>query len=178
MALNPVRQLISGKSACPDGKVHRWPERSSNASHTFGAAAVRKCIEGAESTVVTFYADVYGKRTGELEYPGEDWDQAMQRLHEAGSDRSRAYDVLDRLVEAFGHTSLRTQVTIDPTAPVESQVQLIQDAPGGGKRMVTDSIASAEAFIVAAQQGEFSTEQLLEATEFVPASLYYSQANS
>lgn len=166
------KRMVAGKSACPEGKVHRWPERSSNGSHTFGAAAVRR-IEGSnEDVAVTFYADVYGKRTGELEYTGEEWDGAMQRLAEAKDNRAEAYDVLDRLTTAFGHAALRTLVTIDLSAPPESQVRMTQEG-SDGQRIVTDSIASAEAFIKEAQGGGFSSSELLKATVWVSEAEYY-----
>lgn len=166
------KRIVAGKSACPEGKVHRWPERSSNGSHTFGAAAIRKTEGNGEDITVTFYADVYGKRTGELEYTGEEWDGAMRRLAEAKDNRAEAYDVLDRLTTAFGHAALRTLVTIDPTAPPESQVRLAQEH-STGQRIVTDSIASAEAFIKEAQEGGFSSSELLEATVWVSEAEYY-----
>lgn len=162
-----TRRIKVGKSACPDSKVHRWPERQSIGQHTFGAAAFEKEDGLVE---VTFYADVFGKRTGELEYAAEAWDEAMRRIVETKGNMQAGYNVLDEMVRAFGHAPLNTMVEFDPNAPVEQQVKISRP---NDARVITDSVASAGAFLIAASEGEFFSPELLTESHIVPEDVYY-----
>lgn len=164
---DPDGYILAGVIACTD-EIHRWPSRSSNASHSFGAAAIRV----ANGLEVKFFAEIYGRRTPELTYSGERWDAAMQEIVEAGDNRREAYEVLDVLTGVF-HRRLDTIVTFDETQPPEAQVRIAQTADS--TRIVSDSIKSTEAFIVGAQKGAFFTKSLLEATQRVPVEAYYDK---
>jgi hypothetical protein len=99
----------------------------------------------------------------------------MQAIVEARGDRAAAYNQLDRIVQAFGHNALSTLVTIDINARPEEQVRLARnDGASGGSRIITDSIASAEAFIKAVELGTYFADNLLDATQYVREEVYHN----
>lgn len=170
------KTILVGRAACVDGTTHVWPVHLTNGGHTFGAAATRT----DDGDVVTLYADVYGVRTGELDYPADVWDRFVDRVRnvtdappplepEAVERASQLLDPRLRWLRALGHSALDTRVRIDAAQPRSRQVALTRDG-----RTVTDSIASGVAFVNAVQRGEFTTAELLLVTKRVDADEYHA----